>query len=268
MRLVRTEGPWGSWEIAYGEPHSSLRPHVARYVGYVERSGPGRRHEVPGTVFPLIVNLGEPLRMMAGVFPDGFVAGLYDTPALVDSGGEQTGIQVNLGPLGAQLLLGFPPGELARTAVGWPDLFGGDVVDRMRDTASWAERFTLLDDFLRRRFARAPAVPPGLAYAWRRLAGTGGVLGVGTLAAEVGCSRQHLNRRFGRYLGLPPKTVGKILRFQRVLGELGGSASLAELAVANGYADQAHLTRDFRTLAGVTPAEYRRQRQTDLSIEW
>jgi len=219
-------------------------------------------------VFPLIVNLGEPLRMTSGVFPDGFVAGLYDAPALVDSGGEQTGIQVNLGPLGAQLLLGFPPGELARSAAGWADLFGGDVVGRMRETSSWAERFTLLDDFLVRRFARAPAVPPDLAYAWRRLAGSGGALEIGTLAAEVGCSRQHLNRRFGRYLGLPPKTVGRILRFQRVVGELRGPSSLAELAVAHGYADQAHLTRDFRALAGVTPAEYRRQRQTDLSIEW
>jgi AraC-like DNA-binding protein len=81
--------------------------------------------------------------------------------------------------------------------------------------------------------------------------------GVGALAQGLGISERQLERRFRDAVGYGPKTLQRILRFQRALAELRRgrrtSGGLAQVAAAAGYADQAHLTRESRRLAGVGP---------------
>jgi AraC-like DNA-binding protein len=70
-------------------------------------------------------------------------------------------------------------------------------------------------------------------------------------------SPRQLQRRLLSAAGYTPKTLHRILRFQRLLalaGAAGAGASLSSLALRAGYADQAHMTRDLRDLAGATPA--------------
>jgi AraC-like DNA-binding protein len=80
---------------------------------------------------------------------------------------------------------------------------------------------------------------------------------VGALAQGLGISERQLQRRFRDAVGYGPKTLQRILRFQRALGELrrghGRSGGLAQVAAATGYADQAHLTRETRRLSGFSP---------------
>lgn len=80
--------------------------------------------------------------------------------------------------------------------------------------------------------------------------------GVDGTARAVGLSERQLRRRFHEAVGYGPKTFQRIARFQRFLSELGsGSDGLAGAALASGYADQAHLTREARRLSGMTPAQ-------------
>lgn len=88
--------------------------------------------------------------------------------------------------------------------------------------------------------------------AWRRLTGSHGRMRITALADELGWTRQHLATRFREHLGLTPKTVARLARLHRATSMLT-SRSLAEIAAACGYADQAHLNRDFRLLTGCTP---------------
>lgn len=71
--------------------------------------------------------------------------------------------------------------------------------------------------------------------------------------------RRNRARLFERYLGLPPRTVARILRFQRALRALMSqpSESLAEVAANAGYYDQAHFIREFRVMTGGVPRGYR-----------
>jgi AraC-like DNA-binding protein len=83
---------------------------------------------------------------------------------------------------------------------------------------------------------------------------------VAELARELGLSRQQLGRLFREHVGLAPKELARIARLQRALDRLrlGPALSLAAAAVELGYYDQAHMTADFRELAGITPAAARR----------
>jgi AraC-like DNA-binding protein len=98
------------------------------------------------------------------------------------------------------------------------------------------------------------------------LRGARGTVGVREVAAALGVGQRRLQRAFDRSVGLSPKVLGRVLRFRQAIRQLDASGdrrpvSWAALAVAAGYADQAHLIREFKTLAGVTPAGYLRERQ-------
>jgi AraC-like DNA-binding protein len=87
------------------------------------------------------------------------------------------------------------------------------------------------------------------------------------VAAEVGLSMRQLRRRCHAVVGYGPKTLQRVLRFRRFVARIDagprpGQAGhdLAALAAQAGYADQAHLTRECRALAGLTPAALARQR--------
>jgi AraC-like DNA-binding protein len=80
-------------------------------------------------------------------------------------------------------------------------------------------------------------------------------------ARRVGLSRRQLGRLFRDRVGIPPKSLARLGRFQRVLRALdhGPGASLAGVAARAGYFDQAHMSRDFRLFAGIAPRRYLRE---------
>ena len=81
---------------------------------------------------------------------------------------------------------------------------------------------------------------------------------VGWLAREVNLSISQLERDFKDRIGLTPKLVARQTRVAALAADAmrNGPPAWAGLATDYGYADQAHLTRDFRDLTGLTPSEY------------
>lgn len=88
------------------------------------------------------------------------------------------------------------------------------------------------------------------------------------VAERIGLSERQLRRRCHEAVGYGPKTLQRVLRFRRFVAQIDAAAwpprgparDLAAIAARAGYADQAHLTRECRTLAGLTPAALARQR--------
>jgi transcriptional regulator GlxA family with amidase domain len=78
------------------------------------------------------------------------------------------------------------------------------------------------------------------------------------LAGEVGWSRRHLTDRFTAEYGLGPKAMARVLRFERARWMIVRAAfpSLAAVAAECGYADQAHMTREWQALAGASPTAW------------
>jgi AraC-like DNA-binding protein len=79
---------------------------------------------------------------------------------------------------------------------------------------------------------------------------------VASIAREVGWSRKHLARRFADEVGLGPKSVSRIVRFNRAIAASRSGSGWAGIAADCGYADQAHMVREFRELAGNSPVSW------------
>ena len=87
-----------------------------------------------------------------------------------------------------------------------------------------------------------------------RIVETGGLVSVDRLASDAGISSRQLERRFLREVGLGPKLLGRIIRFQQVFRAVEQcNSAWAEIAIECGYYDQAHLIRDFNQFARQTP---------------
>jgi AraC-like DNA-binding protein len=255
----------GMWRVT--RPwHPGLRPYLLSYAGYREAvPTPFRVLMMPTGRANLVIQLAEPFTGVdrLGV-PGGrsgrigsLVVGLEDRPALCVHPGGQEVIRLEFTPLGAYRLLGMPMRELANRVVELDDVLGreaAELVGRLAATPDWSARFDLLDHALLTRLDRGPEPAPEVRHAWRLLAGSAGTIPVARIADEVGWSHGHLVRRFTEQVGLPPKTSARVLRFQRALRLLArGNASLAEISAACGFFDQAHLNREFRTLADTSP---------------
>jgi transcriptional regulator GlxA family with amidase domain len=76
-----------------------------------------------------------------------------------------------------------------------------------------------------------------------------------SVGRDVGVGERQLRRRFLDAVGYGPKTLQRVLRFRSFLDDLPLDGDLADAAARAGYADQPHLNRECRDLAGLTPAE-------------
>ncbi|MEP6697108.1 MAG: helix-turn-helix domain-containing protein [Pseudonocardiales bacterium] len=253
--------------------HPLLRSLVPTMTGYRQEGLPAGLHRgVPSPHLTLVITIDGPLRLAAHADPrqppgtyDGLVGGLHTRPALIAHKGRQFGVQLAITPLGARALLGMPAGELASWDADLTDVLGlqaPELVERVRAARDWPGRFAAIELAFLRLARSGVAVAPEVAEAWRLTTGSYGRLRVAEVARRVGWSSRHLGERFRVETGLTPKEAGRVARFHHARGLLlrrvgtGRPADLAALASVCGYADQAHLTRDWNALTGLPPARY------------
>lgn len=253
-------------------PHrvpAALEPYVLTAQGYQYRLPHEAVHlGAPGASATVIISFDEPLDV--AWLDDAssrqrhwlLASGLHTGPVLIRTHGVQHGIQLELTPLGCRVLLGAPIGALRHALVAHNELRMGipDHLHARLADASWPDRFRLLDDYLLRTVTHSrEALPDDLAHAWQLIASTQGRIVVSDLAVETGWSRRHLVNRFAIEFGLPPRDLIRLYRFGSALRFARTGASWTEVAAQAGYADQAHLSREFRAFAGRTPTAWREE---------
>jgi len=249
--------------------------------------GPGRPVRTPGVVMAGFADRGRnPAGLRLIPHPAVTVALMFG-PAevvMVDAGGRErrgslvagtgwqgavgmrraTGmrcVQVRLSPTVARGILGVAPSELGGELVSPGDLWGrtvGELGERLAGATGWDERFALVDDWLGRRPERRP-IDREVAWAWRRIHASRGLVRIEEVAGEVGWSRKRLWARFHDQLGLPPKRAARLVRFDRAAHRLAEGHGPARVSADCGYADQSHLHRDVMAFTGTTPAAVARE---------
>jgi AraC-like DNA-binding protein len=248
-------------------PALALRGYVSHYAGgHAEGLTPCTHAGLPSRHAHLIISLDEPIEVLRS--PGGrqapgrftaLVGGLHADPALVRMGTRVHLIHVFLTPLGVQAILGVSNPELASCVVELSDLWGNrgrELVERLWTGAGWSARFAVLDEVFTRA-VRPHAFAAPAAWAWQELAASAGGLPIAALARQIGWSRRHLTERFRTAFGLAPKTAARIFRFESACRALKTDPRrIAAVAHACGYHDQAHMTREWRALAGSSPREW------------
>jgi AraC-like DNA-binding protein len=216
--------------------------------------------EPPRPAVTLMVDIEGSIRADAVALPDAWTAGLSDRYVIVEFDERYVSLDLELTPLGAYRVLGLPMSELEGVTVSLRELFGERgrrLGERLRELERWDDRFDAIESFLLDRAMAGPEPSPGVAWAYERLWRSQGRARVGELAAEIGCSGRHLRAQFHQQVGLAPKAVARLIRFQAVRRRIEREpVQWAEIAFDAGYADQSHLSRDFRELAGTTPTDF------------
>jgi AraC-like DNA-binding protein len=172
--------------------------------------------------------------------------------------GVSMGISFRPGAAGA--VLGVSMEELTDRHVELDALWGSRAADlrcRLMSAVDAAEAFRILQQSLLARIHRPLLMHPAIGQALA--AGSNSSPAIAELQRASGYSPKHFIDLFRFSVGIPPKHYYRIRRFNSVAIAMaaGNRKGLSDLAADAGYSDQAHLTREFKEFAGVTPGHYR-----------
>jgi AraC-like DNA-binding protein len=257
-----TDEPGGAnaWDVIC--PSRPSRVAGAGMAGFRDRgiTTVGRR-AIPHPAVTLVLDFGEgPLIVddTAGQQHQGsLVAGIgFGAGPMWVRGKNFEAVQVRLSPLVTQAVLGISPADLDGGVAALDDLWGPQasrIGEQLSEAPSWEARFALVDALLARRRRAVSPVDPEVNWAWHRILGARGRIRIDLLATEVGWSHKRLWARFRSQLGLPPKRMARLVRFDRAVHRLAAGDNAARVAADSGYADQAHLHRDVAAFTGITP---------------
>jgi AraC-like DNA-binding protein len=244
-------------------------PPLADFVEYLWalRDEPAHSTEriVPSGTLELVVNLHEdalriydPGNHAWRRYSGAVVSGAYRRFFVIDARDHASIVGVHFRPGGAWAFLGVPPGELSDRHVDLAMLWGRSALElreRLCAAASASERFDLLECTLRSRIVDGRPGHPAVAFALGRLARPG--VTIGEVAADVQLSRRRFIEVFTTEVGMTPKRLSRVLRFQRVseLARRIEAPDWARLARTCGYFDQSHLINDVTEFTGASPRQ-------------
>jgi AraC-like DNA-binding protein len=255
-------------------PPVAARGAVQDMVGYRMAPMPGEHRGFPSPwltlvfslsgALPIEVPFGSRVRSAAFHVP---VGGLHTRAVVMPRRlphaptASQRGIQLAVHPLAARAVFGVPASALAGEVLEIDELAvgGSELAGRLAECSSGIEATAVVDRWLGARIAGAEVAPPApeLARAWRLIVGSHGRARIADTAGAVGWSRRHLTARMRAEIGVGAKDLARLARFARSRRLIGRQdRSLAEVAADAGYADQSHLTTEWREFAGCSPGRW------------
>ncbi|MEU8235339.1 helix-turn-helix transcriptional regulator [Actinoplanes sp. NPDC048967] len=187
------------------------------------------------------------------ILPDGCMDLIWHDGAVFIAGPDTTA-QLGTAPAGSRFFalrfaVGTGPGVLGIPADEFTDqqvpLDAVCPATEQRRLSEAADPLAALEDFARSRWQEPD--PAMVAVAAGARAGRP----VGAIADRCGLSPRHLQRKCRSTFGYGPKTLARILRLQTAVALARSGRPFADVSVSAGYADQAHLSRDVKALAGV-----------------
>jgi AraC-like DNA-binding protein len=223
---------------------------------------------LPNGRFQLVISLAEgPLRAPGG--PAGelgesassFVLGIRSHFSVIDTATLKSAMGVLFWPAGARAFFDGPADSFYNENVPLDLIWGSMAIelrDHLREASTAAKKFHVLETALLERVNRPLELHASVRYALGRFARVPHIRSVVNVAREAGLSRRRFAQLFREQVGLTPKLYCRLHRFQHVVQQIsrGVTVDWADLALAGGYCDQAHLANEFRHFSGMSPTAY------------
>lgn len=247
-----------------------VSPPLANFVECIWslEGNPGQASTSPERLLPdgcveLILNLSDLFREYAetgssDLQPERFIVGQMTRPVFVSPTGNVNLLGIRFAPGGTLPFFPCPPGELTNAIIPLADaatILDKTLSEQVYESREMLDKVRLIESLLIKQLLANHQSDSSLQRAISRIVRSGGQTSVDRLASDLGISGRQLERRFMREVGLGPKLLCRILRFQQVFQAVeSANQNWALIAAECGYYDQAHLIRDFRQFAGQTPA--------------
>ena len=200
---------------------AARRGRYFRLSGERDRAHPATAARAPGN--PLIISFGEPFAIRIGeasrpaIMGGSFVAGLVAGPALIESGAGRMHQRQLHAVRRAPVLRSADVRDRGRHGQA-EDLLGNAVAalrERLGAERDWERRLDIVEAFLASRLLAMARTGTPATWAYERLWQSHGMERIEAIASQLGWSRKHLAARFRDEIGLSPKTVAQMMRFNR-----------------------------------------------------
>jgi AraC-like DNA-binding protein len=197
--------------------------------------------------------------------PKTIIVGQMRGPAMIQAMGRVSLFGIRFKPCGAFPFLRTPLSELTDQIPSLDCILNGrtaNLEERINLASSFRERIMIMESVLsglmdEKALSDTHSGEHRACMAAERIAETDGCISIDELVNEFGLSSRHLGRQFLNTVGIGPKLLARIFRFQKVFRALSHqTVNWSAIAYDCGYYDQAHLIRDFREFAGQNPTGY------------
>ena len=219
-----------------------------------------RERILPWGTVELVINLSDkPLEYSV-------ISGPHSKPFLIDRALEDELVGIHFKPGGAFPFLDMPYQDFLNQHVGVADVWGHTVTDRLissiREAGSIDDKLDCLQVWLTETADKPIRHHSAVRDALRAFCAEPNVWSSESIAAASNMSQRGFIRRFRDEVGVTPKLFCRVRRFHNVIQAIGqqGDVDWSDLALANGYFDQAHFNHEFREFCGFTPSKYLAQR--------
>jgi methylphosphotriester-DNA--protein-cysteine methyltransferase len=224
---------------------------------------------VPDGSIELLIDLAGPAKKLysdvaAGThreFRRAWISGQHSRFIVIGAEQNSSMMGIHFRPGGAYPFLPFPVSELNDEVVDMELVWGRPirgVIQQILEAGAISQKFRILERALWSAGKRALSADQTCAYALARLREAKPGLTIRRLSSEIGFSQRQLLRHFQQRVGLSPKALARVFRFQSVLHRLNTERRVhwAHVASDAGYFDQSHFVRDFRQFTGLNPSRY------------
>ena len=237
---------------------------------------------MPDGTTELMLNFGGPYVRYTG--PDAtrgemvagsHILGLRERGVFIEQRGRLDVFAIRFRMAGIAPFVRLPARALTQQSVPLGDVWGplaGELEACVADASSSSGRVVAASAVLHARLSSMPRdrLATRAHDATQLVFRSGGSMTVERLGTALGMSYKALERLFEERLGMTPKRALRVARFNRALHTLQRSASargaLSRVAHEAGYADQAHFSREFLDLVGLTPSAFLAQRFTIATV--
>ena len=237
------------------------------YEGYTPPHTKEKR--LPDGAVELLINLREEPKLLfdnqdasrATAFKRSWISGQQEGFIVIDVAGETSMIGIRFKPGGAWPFFSFPMAELQNGVVELDLIWGREthfLQEKLVAACTPAQKFQLLENFLL-GLAKGQFNPnPYIDFAVQALRHPDENFSIRWLTQKTGISHKHLIRTFDKCIGIKPKMLARILKFQKVIHllEQRQPVKWANLAYECGYFDQAHFIKEFQQFSGINPGSY------------
>ena len=256
------------------------RPPLDNYVDcivYIEGNNKGVGF--PKTAMSLVFNLNDSFKLFTDKqfiqfidYKKYWVAGLQTQPTYVESYGESKMIVIQFKTFGAYVFLNQPLKDFTNHFINLDCIFkneADETWEQLQETKTISEKFLVTENFLYRKLLANKIPNSKLLSSIDLLFKNKENISIKEICRQHNISGKHLNHLFREYLGISPKMLSSLNRFQMILRTISKSKpeKLTSVAYELDFFDQAHFNNNFKKFTGLKPNDYIRNVEIKPSLK-